>query len=156
MKKLILIFAISIMVVGCGTKMDTSNEKSVLMETDRAFSKMSAEKGIYEAFDYYMADDAVMYREGKHPFKGRETIRPILSKNPDAKLTWEPTFADVAKSGEIGYTLGRWDFVMKDSAGIKNTGYGYYISVWKKQPDGSWKWVFDSGISGPGEDSTEG
>ena len=127
-------------------------DKTVLFEADRAFSKMSAEKGLYEAFDFFMDDNAVMYREKQHPFIGREAIRPILSTNPNATLTWEPTSAEIAESGELGYTLGRWEYAIKDSTGNISKSYGYYVSIWKKQIDGSWKWVFDSGISSPSEE----
>ncbi len=150
MKRLIILIGILILITGCSDMCDKT-DAIVLMDADRAFSKMSAEKGLYEAFDFYMDDNATMYRDGHSPFVGREAIRPILSKNPDAKLTWEPTFADIASSGELGYTLGQWNYISKDSTGNEISGSGYYISVWKKQADGSWKYVFDSGISGPAE-----
>lgn len=133
-------------------KVATYNDKissNILLEADRSFSKMSAEKGFFEAFDFYMDNDAVMYRDGQHPYMGRKAIRAILTSDPNTTLTWEPTSAEIAESGELGYTLGRWEMASKDSTGTEKKGYGYYISVWKKQADGSWKYVFDSGISGP-------
>ncbi len=149
-KPIILLFGILVITTGCSNMCDIA-DKTVLLEADRAFSKMSAEKGLYEAFDFYMDDNATMYREGQHPFSGREKIRPILSKNPNATLTWEPTKAEIAASGDLGYTLGRWEYTVKDSTGKEDSSFGYYVSVWKKQTDGSWKFVFDSGISGPTE-----
>ncbi len=127
-------------------------DSTVLLEADRAFSKMSAEKGLYEAFDFYMDDNATMYREGQNPFIGREAIRPILSTNPNASLTWEPTSAEIAESGELGYTLGSWEYAVEDSSGNVSKSFGYYVSIWKKNISGDWKWVFDSGISGPTEE----
>lgn len=154
MKIFLILALVLIMANGCTTdsyiKADKTN-KNVLLEADRAFSKMSAEKGYYEAFDFYMDDDATMYREGEHPFVGRDSIRPILSANPNATLTWEPTSAIIAGSGELGYTLGRWEYAYKNKAGDEKTSFGYYVSIWKKQADGNWKYVFDSGISGPTE-----
>ncbi len=153
MKKFIILFTILIL-TGCSNMCDIA-DKTVLMEADRAFSKMSAEKGMYEAFDFYMDDNATLYRDRHHPFSGREAIRPILSTNRNATLTWEPTFAEIAESGDLGYTLGRWEYALKDSTDSVSTSYGYYVSIWKKQTDGSWKWVFDSGNSGPAENEED-
>ena len=152
--KIFIVFAIIlIMAIGCGTVMDIEKIEADLMDVDRAFSKMSAEKGMYEAFDFYMDDDATMYRDRHHPFTGREEIRPLLSTDPNATLTWEPTKAEVAASGELGYTLGKWTYAQKDSLGNVEKNYGHYISIWKKNKNGDWKWVFDSGISSPPDDN---
>lgn len=155
MKKYIIFAIILIMINGCGTVMDTEKGKADLMDVDRAFSKMSEEQGVYKAFDFYMDDDATLYRDRHHPFTGREAIRPILSKNTNGTLTWEPTKAEIAASGDLGYTLGSWTYKMKDSLGNIEKSYGHYISVWKKNQKGDWKWVFDSGISSPEEDNPE-
>ncbi len=61
---------------------------------------------------------------------------------PDLKLTWTPNRAEVARSGELGYTSGTYD--MTFSAGGKNVvDKGKYVTVWKKQADGSWKVLLD-------------
>ncbi len=150
MIKILILLAVIILTIGCSDMCDKA-DKTVLIEADKAFSKMSEDKGLYEAFDFFMDDNATMYREGQHPFMGREKIQPILSKNPDVSLTWEPTKAEIADSGDLGYTLGKWTYTVKDTTGEESTSFGYYVSVWKKQSDGSWKWVFDSGVSGPTE-----
>jgi ketosteroid isomerase-like protein len=75
---------------------------------------------------------------------------------PRVTLNWEPVFAEVSNSGELGYTTG--PYLLKDhSATPEQTRHGYYFSVWKKQADGQWKVVIDCGISTPvpGEGSTE-
>ena len=99
MKKFLILVAVLIFAGGCTNMCNKADktDSTVLLEADRAFSKMSAEKGLYEAFDFYMDDNATMYREGQNPFIGREAIRPILSTNPNASLTWEPTRASPAK-----------------------------------------------------------
>ncbi|MCP4706393.1 MAG: DUF4440 domain-containing protein [candidate division Zixibacteria bacterium] len=149
--KILILLAVIILILGCSDMCDKA-DKNVLIEADRAFSKMSEEKGMYESFDYFMDDSAVMYRDGQHPLEGREKIRENLSKNPDATLTWEPTKAEIAESGDLGYTLGKWTYTTKDSSGLESTSFGYYVSIWKKQSNGSWKWVFDSGVSAPAEE----
>jgi ketosteroid isomerase-like protein len=118
-----------------------------LVAAERAFAKMGAEKGLREAFLAYFADDGINFQP--HPKKTKEFIlsqtrwgtAPIL-------VEWEPTFADVAQAGDLGYTTG--PVTMIDQSPQKRpTRYGTYFSIWKKQADRSWKVVLDAGTDGP-------
>ena len=59
-------------------------------------------------------------------------------------MTWEPVKAEVARSGELGYSWGNWKFVKTDT-----TFYGNYFTVWKRQKGGKWKVALDGGNSTP-------
>ena len=90
-----------------------------------------------------------MYRNGMEPVIGREAIAALMAPEAGVSLVWEPLTADIAESGDLGYTRGR--FVLHTAPGAdgsppKGPFEGYYCSIWKKQADGSWKWVFDGGI----------
>lgn len=135
----------------CSDPMDIEKEKQALIDTDRAFSNLSVEKGVPVAFDQFMTDDAVIFRDKAHPFEGREQIRQLFADYPEATLTWEPYHAEVAAAGDLGYTLGKWTFSMDDETGEEHKSQGYYVSIWRKQTDGSWKYVFDTGINAPTE-----
>jgi ketosteroid isomerase-like protein len=50
----------------------------------------------------------------------------------------------VARSGELGYTSGTYDFSMKDASGKIISDKGKYVTVWKKQADGTWKVLLDT------------
>ncbi|MFC1726100.1 YybH family protein [candidate division KSB1 bacterium] len=132
--------------------MDSKKALDEMKKTDLEFSTCSVENGTYAAFDKFMDDNATVYREGKHPITGREKIRKILNPNSKTKLEWEPFKAEMAESGDMGYTLGKWTATYIDSAGMEKRSSGYYVSIWKKQPDGTWKYVFDSGVNGPPAD----
>jgi ketosteroid isomerase-like protein len=54
----------------------------------------------------------------------------------------------MAASGDMGFTTGPWE-AKADINDAKPVGYGHFVTVWKKQADGSWKWVVDIGISHP-------
>jgi ketosteroid isomerase-like protein len=54
----------------------------------------------------------------------------------------------MAASGDLGFTTGPWE-AKADIKDEKPQGYGHFVTVWKKQPDGSWKFVVDLGISHP-------
>jgi ketosteroid isomerase-like protein len=64
-------------------------------------------------------------------------------------LTWTPVHADMAASGDLGYTYGTYEFRSIGKAGKPSIEYGKYVSIWKKQKDGSWKVVMDMGNSSP-------
>ncbi len=149
MKITALAAVIVVLMLGCSKTIDVEREKSALTETDRNFSALSAESGAPEAFKAFMADSATILRNNAHPFTGREAIGQLFAGwPPDAGLTWEPIFADVSGSGDLGYTIGRYLYTDLDTLGNEITGGGYYITIWKKQPDGSWRFVFDTGTQG--------
>jgi ketosteroid isomerase-like protein len=58
-------------------------------------------------------------------------------------VTWKPDFVDVSKDGEMAYTYGKFTWTFIDSLGNKNNFKGLFHTVWKKQKDGSWKYVWD-------------
>jgi ketosteroid isomerase-like protein len=62
---------------------------------------------------------------------------------PDFKLEWHPDKVGVAISGELGYTSGKYIWSYRDATGKPATDKGKYLTVWKKQKDGSWKVMFD-------------
>jgi len=132
--------------------MDKVSAKDSMLQADRDFSKLSVDKGMYAAFDCYMDDNATIYREGQHPFVGREAIQPLFPKEGGGTLEWEPTSAEIAQSGDLGYTLGKWTYTTTDSDDKETKAHGYYVSIWKKDANGNWKYVFDTGVSVKADD----
>lgn len=114
---------------------------SVLVDSEHSFCKMAGEKGRQEAFVTFLADDSVVFRPG--PVPGRK----FYKENPSSTgtLTWEPLIADISIKGDLGYTTGPWQF--RKSKEDPQVFYGYYFSIWKKQPDGSWLAMLDDGVS---------
>lgn len=109
-----------------------------LLAAERGFSKLSVDKGVKEAFITHIADEGILFRGGG-PVKGKEwtAARP----NPPFTLVWWPEYADIAGSGDLGWTTGPFE---SEAQGEK--GYGHYLTVWKKQADGNWRFLIDSGI----------
>jgi ketosteroid isomerase-like protein len=131
-----------------GCNRPQNNDPSILITTDKAFSQMSADKGLNAAFIYYAADSVVKMREGKFPIIGKSEMTRIYHARPDSGmiLKWKPVRADISKSNDIGYTFGDWELYLKDR---DTTLYGNYLSVWKKQTDGTWKYILDTGVNTP-------
>lgn len=119
---------------------DLQADLDSLVAAERAFSKTSLEQGTKAAFLAFMADDSILFRPG--PVLGRPWTegRPA----PAGLLTWYPVKADIAKSGDLGYTTGPWEARPKGKDDT-NVLHGNYVTVWKKRADGSWKLVTDIG-----------
>jgi ketosteroid isomerase-like protein len=124
-----------------------------LVNAERSFARTSVEKGVRASFIEFFADDGINFQP--HPTKTKEAMQkgPVPTGPPRVTLNWEPVFAEVSRSGDLGYTTG--PYTLKDnSATPEPTRHGYYFSVWKKQDNGEWKVVVDCGISTP--DPAEG
>ncbi|MEP6743348.1 MAG: nuclear transport factor 2 family protein [bacterium] len=117
-----------------------------LVDTERAFARTSEEKGIRPSFMEFIAEDGILFRPG--PVKGKQWMidHPLPPSDKHPLLSWQPAFAEVARSGDMGYTTGPWQY--KDDVHDARPGaFGNFITVWKKQADGSWKFAADLGIS---------
>ncbi|MDX2045277.1 MAG: DUF4440 domain-containing protein [Chitinophagaceae bacterium] len=122
-----------------------------MQQTDVDFSNLSKQKGFRKAFTEYIDDDGVLLRRDRMPMLGADAIQYINNFNDSSVLlTWEPRGADVSEGGDLGYTYGI--YTMKDSA---STSKGTYVTIWRKQKDGKWKFVLDTGNQGVGEDATQ-
>ena len=123
-------------------------DPSVLITTDKEFSRMSVEKGLNAAFIFYADDRVVKVRDGNFPLIGKDTMTKIYLCRPDSGmiLKWNPVKAEISQSDDLGYTFGEWELYLKAR---DTTMYGNYISIWKKQPDGTWKYVLDAGSNTP-------
>ncbi|MBZ0199385.1 MAG: hypothetical protein K8H86_05930 [Ignavibacteriaceae bacterium] len=117
-----------------------------IKEADINFSTLSEKEGTATAFIKYAGDDVVMLRDKKFPLLGKKELEDYYNARPDdgSKLTWYPLKAEAAESGEIGYSFGNWEYKTHDT-----TFYGNYVSVWKRNVNGEWKYILDGGVSTP-------
>lgn len=111
-----------------------------------AFAADALARGIKPAFLASMHDSAV-YFGGAVPGLARAywLTRPDPAPT-DPPLRWAPALAGVAASGELGYTTGPWRM---DGPDGKPVATGQFFTVWARQPDGTWRWLLDNGISAP-------
>jgi ketosteroid isomerase-like protein len=127
-----------------------------LLEIDRKFARLSVEKGANASFIAYIDNDCVLLRPNRTPVIGRKKIEEMFS-SPDTSFTlnWEPLYADIAKSGDLGYTYGIYKVEMDSPEGNLVTKEGTYVTIWKKDHDGKWKFVLDTGNQGLGKKNGE-
>ena len=120
---------------------DVSSTRELLINRDREFSKTSAASGANEAFSTYSSESVRLFRNGHLPFVGKGSIAQALTASQQGVLTWQPTAADVSRSGDLGYTYGVYELRSTDPA-RKLTGKGNYMRFWKQQ-GGIWRVVLD-------------
>lgn len=125
-----------------------ADPKAEMIACDKAFAKMTGEKGL-DGWMSYMADDAAKsQRLGEKIVVGKEAIRKAdatIFADPKVKLVWEPTDAHAFEGGTTGLTTGRYKVVAESDDGkviVRSTGA--YVTWWRKGKDG-WKVIYDTG-----------
>lgn len=116
---------------------------------DTKFSRDTAQGG-GPAFAKWFAPDAVMLSNGKAPVMGLTAITAFADWKPQQyQLTWTPEGARMGAAGDMGFTWGTYTGRSKDRDGTPIVTTGRYMTVWKKQPDGSWKVELDASNDAP-------
>ena len=150
-----IVFIIAVVVLSSCVLSDKKESKAdafakmEMMQADRDFSKMSAEKGMKTAFIEYIDSNGVLLRPNRLPIVGADAIDFLIQQNDsDFTMTWEPKNGAIARSGDLGYTYGVYAIRPTNKDTII---YGTYVSIWKKDRSGTWKFVLDTGNEGIGD-----
>jgi ketosteroid isomerase-like protein len=142
----IILFFFTVLIIGsCSNKKEskTPNDlKDEIIKTENDFAANAKSEGISAAFFNYADENAVILRDNDSLIKGRENIR-FFYQNPRYKkfdLRWSPDFVDVSEDGTLGYSYGKYFLKI---TGDTTEYEGVFHTVWKRQADGSWKFVWD-------------
>ena len=119
-----------------------------LTDTDTYYSALSYKKGMNSAFLAMFDSYGVMLSTNKMPVEGYKAIEKLLKNRNDSTfiLSWKPTFTNVAVSGDLGYTYGIYQ--IRDKISVKIIEEGTYTTIWKKNKEGNWKAILDTGNVG--------
>jgi ketosteroid isomerase-like protein len=128
-------------------KEKSAQGSELLVQLEAQFAADVAQHG-HAAFLTHFADDGVEVVDGG----GLDNLEAMRKQPPwpeGTSLTWTPVKAEMAASGDLGYTYGTYVFTAKNKEGKLVPSYGKYTSIWRKQKDGQWKVVVDMGNSSP-------
>ncbi len=141
MKKSFIYILIILVLASC-TKTKPASDSQQLIGADLAFSEYSVKYGIQKAFVEFAHDSVTILKDKQLPLVGRQRLIKSYEGKSDSGqvLTWKPVKALLAESGELGYTYGLWTFTFKN-----NTSRGTYLTIWKKDVKGNWKYIADTG-----------
>ena len=118
--------------------------QQVIYNTEKSFQKMTAVDGIAQAFSHYAAEDAVINRNN-NLVKGKSNIFSFYDNQVyrNAKVDWEPEKIVVSDSNDLAFSHGQYHWQIPDQNGELQSYRGIYLTIWKKQDDGSWKYMWD-------------
>ncbi len=120
-----------------------------LRSADSSFSDLSYRMGVAYAFANTVAPDGVVFGDPQLLI-GPVAIEEYLSvRAGQSSLVWQPVFAWVAASRDLGFTVGESTSTGRGASGAAVQRMGKYLTVWKRQSDGTWKFVIDGGNSAP-------
>ena len=112
-----------------------------MVAAERAFAADASARGTRAAFLAALADDGLVVAPG--PGSGQR----VWQARPENKnrLEWAPELAEIAASGDLGYTSGPWRFTQDGAE--KPSGFGHFFTIWRKGADGKWTVLINHAIS---------
>ena len=129
--------------------LDPEAARRSLLDADARFAQEVSERGV-EAWVEAFGDEGVMLADSSPLIRGREQIRSTMSAlgdprkaPPELRLRWRPLGAQVSADGTLGWTYGN-----SLSVSPRGERKGKYLTVWRRDQDGSWKVAADQGTPG--------
>jgi len=125
----------------CQPDLDLEAERAALFHADESWAA-AAEAGDLDRLFGYWTEDAVIYPPVGPTVEGLDAIRAFVQMvraQPGFSLTWTPTGAEVAGKADVGYTYGSWRRTVDGPDGTPTVNDGSYVSIWRKQADGTWR-----------------
>ena len=110
-------------------------------DTERAFARTMADRD-HAAFTTFLSEETVFF-SGSDPLRGRQQVADAWKayfEGPDAPFSWEPETVVVLDSGTLALSTGP----------VRNPGgqrVATFNSIWRLEPNGEWRIVFDKGSS---------
>jgi ketosteroid isomerase-like protein len=125
---------------------DVAEQRQAVLSADAAFSAYSVDNGSGPAFERFAAPNAIAVGGGQFVL-GPAALGEAFAGGPNDVVSWVPRFADVAASGDLGFSVGDATFDLPDDGVLF---YSKYLTVWQKQNTGEWRYVADLGNNRPG------
>lgn len=125
---------------------DKAKLKQEVAAMEDAFCAMAQEKGLLAAFQHFAAPDVAFIDTDPRKFRGPSAVLERMGPDqPGVKLTWSASFTDVSDDGTLGYNYGRFEMHRPGPDGQEILRGGFFLTIWKRQSDGTWRYVMDTG-----------
>lgn len=134
------IFALALfaLAAACSSEPHVQPDVAPVVAAERAFAAAAQQGGWVEAFEEYSTADAIVLQA--EPVNAHQSLAGIDPANRgDTSLNWGPEFAGISNGGDFGFTTGPYNG--------GDTAFGQYFTVWRRQADGAWKWIYDGGTN---------
>lgn len=123
-----------------------AQDEAAIREADAAFAAAAASKDLDVIMGFF-TDDAMALGPNAPMLSGRAALRAeweTMLATPGLSISWAPTHVVVARSGDVGYSIGSAQMGMTGPDGAAMTDNMKYVTIWHKQADGSWKVAVDA------------
>lgn len=125
-----------------------SSSARALELAERDFQRATLEKGV-DGWNSFFADSGAQLQNTSRIVRGHSAIKSLMGDflaSRTERLIWWPVATEVSEKGDMAYTFGASGVVAADSSGrLGIEGRGTYLTVWRKQRNGSWKVTADMG-----------
>jgi len=151
-KCVVSLILLAAFMLGCSPRIDIDAETAALRQTHQEWAATAIAGTDVDQIVQFWSDDASVYPPGAPIVKGKAAIREFVAggfNTPGFSVSWEPDEVVVAEDGRSGYTTGLNQFTAPDADGNLVTTVGRYVTIWRKEGDGSWKCVVDIWNTGP-------
>lgn len=126
---------------------DREKLKLEVARMEEAFCALAQAKGLLAAFEHFAAPDVAFLDTDPRQHRGPEAVRARIGPDqPGETLIWSALYTDVSDDGTLGYNYGRYESRRPGAAGKESRHSGWFLTIWKRQPDGTWKYVMDTGV----------
>jgi ketosteroid isomerase-like protein len=148
MKKLMLFIVIILISIPFIQAQEKNSDAKILEQLDIEFDNATSKRGV-DGWVVFFAPNGSMVDDTSRPVTGPDEIRKAMElvfRDSTFSLRWRPIKAEILIPGKLGYTTGKY-VRLKTVLNKKMKWTGTYSTLWMKQPDGTWKVVFDTGES---------
>lgn len=124
---------------------DKETLKAELVRTEAEFFQHALEHGFNAGLHAYMAEDAFIANSlvlGRAAQEAKLKTEPGKTTVRASVIRWKPLRAEVSDAGDLGFTWGVAESGPAKEGPFKP--YGIYVTIWKRQPDAKWKFVYDA------------
>jgi ketosteroid isomerase-like protein len=113
--------------------------------TDSLFSDLADRAGIPAAFAENVDEYGAVFGEPALVVGPKAVQQHFAAQGSASSLSWRPVYASVAGSLDLGFTIGEYTATSRGASGAAIQRFGKYLTVWKREADGSWKFMIDGG-----------
>lgn len=152
MKQVARLMLWSTLLVWGGAIAQDPGARDALIRTDQAWSAAASEGKDVEKVVAFWSDDASIVPAGAPIVAGKDAIRAFVAQSfatPGFRISWKTLDAAVSDDGTMGYTTAESTLTMPGPDGNLVTETGRGVAVWRRDPDGAWKCVYDTWNHGP-------
>jgi hypothetical protein len=118
-------------------------------EADSLFSDLADRMGTGFAFAANADAEGVLFGPSQLVVGPKAIDDYFRAQPPGTSLSWRPVYGAAAGSGDLAFTVGESIRTGRSASGAAEQRFGKYLTVWRRQRDGSWKFVVDGGNPTP-------